>query len=85
MVYYEITIQPILTMQTGIQPKLTYTLNANKIQPILTYTMKWKTTILSMCNGLGVCDAAVDLTWVPCLYLKIIVARGLSISRILGK
>ena len=49
-------------MQTGIQPKLTYTLNVNEIQPILTYTMKWKTTILCMCNDLGMCDAAVDLT-----------------------
>ena len=59
-------------IQTGIQSKLTY-------------STKWKTIILCMCYGLGVCDAAVDLTWVPCLYLKSIVARGLSISRILSK
>ena len=55
------------------------------IQPILTYTTKWKATILCMCHDPGMCDAAVDLTWVPCLYLKNIVARGLSISRILSK
>ena len=72
-------------MQTRIQPKLTYTMNANEIQPILTYTTKWKTTILCMCHGPGMCGATVDLTWVPCLYLKNIVARGLSISRILSK
>ena len=40
MIYYAITIQPIQTMQTGIQPKLTYTMNANEIQHIQTYTTK---------------------------------------------
>ena len=75
MVYYAITIQPILT----------YTHDANRIQPILTYTRKWKTTILRMSHGPGVYDAVVDLTWVPCLYLKSKVAQGLSISRILSK
>ena len=73
-------------MQTRIQPKLTYPMNANEIQPILlTYTTKWKAIILCMCHDLRMCDAAVDLTWVPCLYLKNIVAQGLSISRILSK
>ena len=60
MVYYAIKIQPILT----------YTNDANQIQPILAYTTKWKTTTLCMCHGPGVYDAAVDLTWVPCPYLK---------------
>ena len=64
-----ITIQPILMMQTGIQPILTYTMNANEIQPILTYTTNRK-QILCMCHDLEMCDVAVGLTWVPCLYMK---------------
>ena len=38
-----------------------------------------------MYHNSGMCNVVVDLTWVPYLYLKNIVARGLSISRILNK
>ena len=41
-----------------------------EIQPILTYTTNGKQTILCMCHGHGMCDAAVGLTWMLCLYLK---------------
>ena len=57
MVYYANTIQPILT----------YTNAANRIQPRL---WNGKITTLCMCHGPGVYDAAVDVTWVPCPYLK---------------
>ena len=57
-------------MQMEIQPILTYTTNANEIQPILTYTTNGKQSILCICHGYKMYDAAVDLTWVPCLDLK---------------
>ena len=38
-------------------------------------------SILSMCHRLRNCDANVSLTEVPCLYLKNIIARGLSILK----
>ena len=36
----------------------------------LDYEMKKKKTTLCMCHGPGMYDAAVDVTWVPCSYLK---------------
>ena len=57
MVYYANTNQPILT----------YTNDANRIQPRL---CNGKTTILCMCHGPGGYNVAVDVTWVPCPYLK---------------
>ena len=61
MVYYANTIQFILT----------YTNVANRIQPRLwNEKKKKKTTTLCMCHGPGVYDVAVDVTWVPCPYLK---------------
>ena len=73
MVYYANIFQPILT----------YTYDANRIQPRLRNGKKKKTTILCMCHGPEVYDATIVVTWVPCPYLQIL--RGLSISRILSK
>ena len=59
MVYYANIFQPILT----------YTNDANRIQPRLRSGKK-QTTILCMCHGPEVYDAAVVVTWVPCPYLQ---------------
>ena len=72
MIYYANTIQPILMMQTEFN--LNYEIKKKK-----------KKTTLCMCHSPGVYNAAVDVTWVLCPYLKSKVARGLSISRILSK
>ena len=77
-----VLLYPKIYYANTIQPMLTYTNDANRIQSRL---RNGKTTTLCMCHGPGVYHAAVDVTWVPCPYLKSKVARGLSITRILSK
>jgi len=60
---------PMVYYANTIQPTLTYTNVANRIQPRL-WNGEKKTTTLYMCHSPGVYDAAVDVTWVPCPYLK---------------
>ena len=83
-----ITSQPIL-YTNDVNGNSTYTNILYEWKWNSTYTKpvyyEWKTTILCMCHDLGMWDAIVDLTWVPCLYLKNAIARGFSISRILCK
>ena len=53
-------------------PILTYANDANRIQPRLRNGKRKKnqTTILCMCHGPEVYDAAIVVTWVPCPYLQ---------------
>ena len=61
-------------------------MNAIIIQLMLTYTIKLKSeSILCMRHGHGICVASIGLTWVSCLLSENVVARGLSILRILSK
>ena len=63
-----VLLYPKVYYTNTIQPMLTYTNDANWMQPRL---HNGKTTTLCMCYGPGVFDVAVYVTWVPCTYLKI--------------